>query len=95
MIESNLMFCYVLLVLIWFSELPGINAIENQTASQLNNVLDKRDIKNGINNRTGRFFFDALFKIGSNFNDVLDYDDFDEDADYDLNSHVRTCDCGM
>ena len=44
------------------------------------------------NNRTGKFLFDAIFRIGSGISNVFG-DNVDEDTDYeDIN--VKTCDCG-
>lgn len=45
-------------------------------------------------NRTGRFLFDSIFRIGSDINNVFDYDDTDDDVDYDVATTVRTCNCG-
>ncbi|CAD7083715.1 unnamed protein product [Hermetia illucens] len=44
-------------------------------------------------NRTGRFLFDSIFRIGSDINNVFDYDDTDDDVDYDVATTVRTCNC--
>ncbi|XP_055371669.1 transmembrane protease serine 9-like [Condylostylus longicornis] len=68
-----------------------VKVSENDVYSESENIL--KEMKNFPPNRTARFLFDALFRIGSDLNSILDYDDADQDVDYDINSHVRTCDC--
>lgn len=43
-------------------------------------------------NRTSKFLFDAIFRIGSGISNVFG-DNVDEDTDYD-DTNIKTCDCG-
>jgi len=44
------------------------------------------------NNRTSKFLFDAIFRIGSGISNAFGYE-ADEDLDYNENVNVKTCDC--
>lgn len=53
---------------------------------------DKEYSLKSTNNRTSKFLFDAIFRIGSGISNVFG-DNVDEDTDYeDIN--IKTCDCG-